>query len=517
MTHALSRKRAAVSAAAFALLTLSGCMSEMPRQLPTEVAAPQTTYPPSFIPVLLNPRVTERSAAVSNRVKYHDKGAKPSRVKLGAVAIEMRALLGSDGLTLVEATTGSFDGVEGVNIIEKVQLKALTANSSPFNDRPATTEWTHTVPGLIAGDRLQLQANVKGAGAGRMEVINITTTVVRRPDLSVLSVDGAAQAHTGDPVTFFAQVAELNGEMGARANCVLRINGTPVDQATGIWVDAGGLVTCQFSYVFAATGTYAVTVTAADVSPLDWDPANNGAGTSVTVVTPGTPIAFGQLTVEDAAYTYLNTSTRTGSYPLDARSGGSEMWSKVTVFGTATTPVPAPMQRVAAKVTSGTTTIFETSLTNQTSYSYVSGGANVECSDYNYNGETAQSCTTTYPSDGSGSTWFSYGHQSGTVTFYGQTLYCNTFGCNTFTNNGSRLTGWGERYGLTAGSTVRVQMSFFDATGLAHTIDRSTTLQDFSGPVNFDRSSCAPYWDGLGDVCARQTSSGSKWRGMTTW
>ena len=517
MTYVLSSKRAGAVAAVLAILAISGCMSEMPRQLPSEPDPYRNSpFPPSYVPVLATPRLSAQSVAMANRVRYSDQGVRVAAGRTGAASMELRALVGMDGETTIEATTGSFDGSPGLNRFEKIAMKVSTAAIGPVNEWPNAPEWSYVVEGLSAGDAVNVQANIRGEGFARVQVVSVSTVVARRPDLSVLSVSGAAQGYPGTAITFFAPVTELNGEVGARANCTLFVNDNAVDQATGIWVDAGGAVTCQFSYSFENTGTYTVAVKANSVNPGDWNLANNAASTTVTILTPGTPIAYGQVSVADESYVYENRSTRTGAYPIDAVSGGSQQRSEVSFYGTATAPVPAPITRVEAQVSTGGTTIYQSTLTQLYSYSYVSAGATVTCIDYSVAGQTAQSCTSAYP-NGTGSTWYSYAHSSGTVTYYGSTLYCNTYGCNTYTSNGSTITGWGSRYGLTAGSSVRVRLSFVDAQGEARVVDRSVLLQDLSGPVNYDNSGCYDYYDGLGQVCYRNVSSGTAWRGTTTW
>jgi hypothetical protein len=515
MTYAMKRIRSSLSI--LTLVSLAACISEMPRQLPTEPPPPRTLFTPSFVPVVATKgSVDPKSLVQSSRVKYSDLGAQPGRAQGRMASVEIRALLDKQGSTLVDMTTGTFDGRAATATIEKVTLRALTAGTLA-NARPETPEWSHSVSGLVQGDRLNAQANVRGAGESRMEVLAASTVVVRRPDVSVLAVSGAAQVTPGTPVTFFADVAELNGDLGARANCRLYVNGEPADQASAIWVDAGDIVTCQFSYSFANSGTYTVAVSAIDVAPGDWDVENNGASTMVTVVDPGTPIAYGQLTVDDANYEYLNSSNRSGAYPLVSNTGGTEKWSKVVFFGLVPQGVPVPVQRVEARVMANGTTIHEATLSELASYSYVSGGANVTCIDYFTSGQTASSCTRDYPDPArTDSTWFSYSHQSGRVTYYGQTLYCHLYGCNpTRTTQGETVYSWGAAYGLTAGSVVRLQLRFIDASGTVHQSDRSTTLINVS--ENFDVTTCAPYFDGLGEVCTRRYKSGMQLRGMTTW
>lgn len=515
MTYAMKRILSSISL--LTLVSLAACISEMPRTLPTEPPAPQTLFTPSFVPVVSTKgSVDPRSLVQSSRVKYSDQGGKPGSARGRMTALEMRALQDKQGSTLVELTSGTFDGQPATASIEKVMLRALSVGTLA-NVRPEAPEWIYTASGLMPGDQLNAQANVRGAGESRMEILDVSTRVMRRPDVSLVAVSGAAQVHPGTPITFFADVAELNGDLGARTNCRLYVNGSPADQASAVWVDAGDIVTCQFSYAFATAGTYTVAVSAIDVAPGDWDTGNNTASTTVTVVDPGTPIAYGQLTVEDANYEYLTTANRSGAYPLVSSLGGTERWSKVTFFGRVPEGVPAPIQRVEAKVSAGGTTIYESVLTELATYSYVSGGANVTCIDYFTSGQTASSCTHDYPDPARrDSTWFSYSHQSGRVTYYGQTLYCHLFGCNpTRTQQGETVYSWGQSYGLTAGSVVRLQLRFIDATGDVRQSDRSTTMLNVS--ENFDITTCAPYFDGLGEVCTRRYRSGVQLRGLTTW
>jgi hypothetical protein len=84
-------------------------------------------------------------------------------------------------------------------------------------------------------------------------------------------------------VNLVATVSEGNGDVGARADCVLYVDGVEADRARGIWVDAGDDVTCAFTHAFTSVGARRVRVEAASVSPADYDPANNAAEATVLV------------------------------------------------------------------------------------------------------------------------------------------------------------------------------------------------------------------------------------------
>ncbi len=486
----------------------------MQRPFPTqpESAGIPPYFSPGIIPISSNGAIY----AKSNRVKYRDSGLKPAKGRAGTATMEVRALLSEDGVTVIEATTGDFEGRIGTGVIEKMQLKVLNTGLKTLNEKPRDNAWLHMIQGLAPGDQIQLQAHIRGFDAARTDVVTVTTSLTRRPDIAVTGISGVAQAYSNAPVTFRATVRELNGDLGARSDCVFIVDGVQVDRAAGIWIDAGGDVSCQFSYAFTTTGTHTVAIAAANVEPSDWNALNNSSVAPITIVTAGNPITFGSLAVADEAYVYTVDQVRTGAYPIQGAYRGSQMVSYVNFYGT-TVNVVGPLRRVDARVSANGVEIYTSSLSEMSSYRYDDGFAMVDCTEYFVNGEDLQSCVSRKWEDGSSSAWFSYMQSSGAVTYYGQTLYCHTRGCDTYTRNTNRVTGWGERYGLTAGSEVRVELTFVDGDGTSNIVDRGVPLQDFSAPENYDRTTCAPYFDGLGQLCTRRTSVGTVWRGIVAW
>lgn len=503
---------------AVAALVLTSCLSEMPRPFPTQPDLP--FFVPSFVPVVTTPVATASVRGKSNRVKYSANGKKPASVRVGNLGLQFRALLAKNGVTTIEATTGVFEEQLGIDVIQRAQLRVLTAPSSdPTQAWPNAPYWAYNHMGLVRGDELYLQANVKGSGVSKTEVMRVVDTVMLRPDIEVVSLDAAPTATTNMPVAIFATVAESNGDVAARANCVLSVNGEVMDQATAIWVAAGDVVTCQFVYVFTVEGTYSISVSANNVSPGDWDDANNSKSREVTIVSPGTPIGHGQIDAFEEAYEYQTTTTRTGAYPIEGLNGGTQYVSKLTFFGKAVEPSPAPVQRVDARFSVGSRVLFESSISQFQTFQYVSGGAQVVCASYNLNQHDVMSCTSTFP-NGTGKTEMSYNRSSGTVTYYGQTLWCNLQGCNTFGGpwSGGDAPGTGERYGLLAGDQLRVELTYVDAAGTARVVDRLVTMNDQSGQVTEDWTWCDPnHYENLGTVCTRYQSSGLFLQGKTTW
>lgn len=220
---------------------------------------------------------------VSNSVKYRD-AAPYKRAANGDASIQTRALLGSDGVTTIEITTGQLDVANSAKaVLEKVQLKVSGKNgwTKNYNNTNGTGTFVLPVTGLTRGTTIQIHANVRGTSSRNMQVLQVTDTVRLRPDLQVSAVTVPANVTAGVPVTISASVRELNGDTGARATCSLSVNGKQLDTATNIWVDAGDSVQCLFNTSFAA-GTNNVTVTAGNVVPGDWDLRNNSASVSVT-------------------------------------------------------------------------------------------------------------------------------------------------------------------------------------------------------------------------------------------
>ncbi|MFL5537387.1 MAG: hypothetical protein ACJ8J0_00250, partial [Longimicrobiaceae bacterium] len=226
-----------------------------------------------------------RPAFVRNAVKYRERGAKPATGRSGTSTLAARALLGKDGVTELEVTTGAFDPPSAPRPLTRVQVKQLDSGgrllrtlnyANPGGGGTASFRY----PGLPRGAALQVQGHV--TEGKRTDVVTVTGTIQRRPDLRV-RLEAPQQARPGFPVNLVATVSEGNGDVGARADCVLYVGGAEADRARGIWVDAGDAVACSFTHVFASVGAAQVRVEAANVSPGDFDPSNNAAEATVQV------------------------------------------------------------------------------------------------------------------------------------------------------------------------------------------------------------------------------------------
>ncbi|HEX8253953.1 MAG TPA: hypothetical protein VF846_12470 [Thermoanaerobaculia bacterium] len=249
------------------------------------------------------------SDLIPNRVKYRDSGIPVATGRSGSAAIAARALLSRDGSTDLELTTGDFDGRAAIGTISGVQLKIGTAtrnynnlqNSGALSLRLGDTLGRHAP--------LQVQSLVRGIDGARTDVVTVNEIVKLRPDVVAAALDAPARAFLGAPLTITAIAAERNGDSGARANCVLSVDGVEVDRANSIWIDAGDSVTCRFEHTFTAAGDKLVEARLDDVAPGDWNDANNRLTQTVSVVAPSAMPEFRAFAIEESYERYQKFDT----------------------------------------------------------------------------------------------------------------------------------------------------------------------------------------------------------------
>jgi hypothetical protein len=230
------------------------------------------------------PLLAQRASDLTpNTVKYKDEGLKNATGRSGSASIEARALLGSDGVTDVEVTTASFEATTAPGRIEKVQVKANadtddadTRNFTNLGDSGFATVRLDTLP-LARRQPVRIFTNVSGIDPSRTDVVTVDEIVKMRPDLSIESAFFPSQVIANHPAGFLAVIRERNGDVGARADCVLHVDGAVVDRATGIWVDAQDSVMCMMAYPLSTTGMHQLQITIENVRPGDWNPSNNAS------------------------------------------------------------------------------------------------------------------------------------------------------------------------------------------------------------------------------------------------
>jgi len=255
-----------------------------------------------------------------NTQKYSDAGAKPVGGRSGSASLQARAMLAEDGGVLIEASTGSLDGGTAPGQIRKMQMKIVSPSGKPTSTQnfqgSSGGYWSTSVARLGAGSTVQLQANVGGIDGNRNDVVTVMVPVKRRPDVAVNGVAAPARALAGVPMNVVASVSERNGDVGARASCMLSIDGQLADQARGIWIDAGQTVSCAFQAKIATVGSHKVNVYVTGISPADWNSKDNSASTSVEVLSPETALGYSaSFSASDASsYYHQKNSSTDGSY-----------------------------------------------------------------------------------------------------------------------------------------------------------------------------------------------------------
>lgn len=450
----------------FAVAVLGACTADIP--------TPTSPAQLSKVTGSWASNAAQKKSGIPNALKYRDSGVKPGTGRAGSATLEVQAMIGRDGSAVVEASTGSLEAGTTNGAITKVQLK--TTGTRNFDGLVNNGYWSGAVPGLESGQRVQVQATVRGADPKRTSVVTATATTARRPDVTVRSVTAAANVPPHTPVMITGVVSELNGDVGARANCVLSINGLDVDQATGIWVDAAETVSCMFSYSFAVPGTYDVRVTASGVAPGDWDTANNTASSSVRVVGDASPVSRSWVETNELRYAKTEWSTTTNPSTSEETSTTNEYnYSTAKVYGFDDLWVPGPILAVDMKVIVNGVTTLVTSMNNAHTYGDDDGvSQKYYCSQFQLDGRWATVCSNDYYGAQPPRTYYEAQVASGSVTYFAQNTYCDMGLCNTYTNNSATNYFDGHTLGFDPGATVRMVATFWDASGQGHELAATT-------------------------------------------
>lgn len=226
---------------------------------------------------------------VSNAVRYRDTGAQPATGRSGSASLSVQAVIDGAGVTHIEVVSGTVaEPGTGAGTLGNVQLKVFVSDSADdalvtHFRQVGSGRFNYQVMGPVRGTALQVQAGVGGIDGARTDMVTVRDTVVRAPDLRVTGF-GPSNVHAGSPVIIAAFINEQNGDVGARADCVLYVDGAVADRANGIWVNAYDGVSCMFTQTFATPGQHQVEIRLENVSPVDYNPSNNQETKTVTVV-----------------------------------------------------------------------------------------------------------------------------------------------------------------------------------------------------------------------------------------
>jgi hypothetical protein len=318
-----TRKIAAGAASAALALLASAC-------------ADQLTTPAARLPVA--PAFTTSASQptlISNAVRYRDTGGRPARGRAGSAAVDAFALLGRDGVTEVELSARAADPANpATGTITRALTKVYAGNGTVGLVHSVNGGQPVRLPALPRGTRIDVQANVTGIDPHRTDVVSVSQTVRLRPDLEVTTAMVADSVATGTPVVVTGLIRELNGDVGANATCVLLLDGQPVDQARGIWVDAGDIVNCIFTLPALDAGTHELTLRLDGVAPADWDNANNSTTQTVVAYDRAAPYwAGGNALVESfTSRTFFHTREWNWGIGSEHREERTEAGTRQSVY-----------------------------------------------------------------------------------------------------------------------------------------------------------------------------------------
>lgn len=244
-------------------------------------------------------------------VPYSNTSRPNATGRAGRATLVARALFGSDGVTTLEVATGALDPAgPHTGRIARLQIKAFDDGGLGFarSTDVGAGYWIGGIDGVGWGSTLRIQGTIRGADRNRTGVVTLTETVKLRPDLEAV-MQAPPEGALGEGVPITGIVRELNGDVGARADCVLYVDGSEVARAPGIWVDASGTVSCAFLPTFDAPGAHALTFAVESVDPGDWDTGNNTATATIDIGNTIDVELHGRMTAYDrqGAHMWANT------------------------------------------------------------------------------------------------------------------------------------------------------------------------------------------------------------------
>lgn len=440
-----------------------------------------------------------------NSAKYRVASPPAATGRAGNATLAARALLNKDGSTDVDITTGQLDSsATAPGNISKAQIKTYNGAgdvqwTKNYNSLTSGGTLHYNFADLHHGQPIQVQTNVDKIDK-RTDVVTVTGNVKLRPDLAVRSLTAPARAKLGSHVDITAVVQELNADVGATGDCKLLVDGTQVDQALGIYVDAHGTVSCAFNYQFNSVGTHALQVTVDGVVPADYDTSNNSQTGSIEI--------FDDPTVTYNArawsWTYTWNNHDESHYPLgDGTYASSPDWSNDYVGtqhdsgqwlqGWSPTLAQFPLQSVSVTVTSdGTPTTLALNNSSTSSWGDSSYGSTCE---YHWNAsgyEAAQFCSYTW--NGSTESYMWEQRSGGDVTYHSQGYdYRYYYYWYYYDYSWNYDTSYTYGDALPIGTNIDIAATWVDAAGTSFAPHATFATQPFSSS-NVQAFACYSDW-----------------------
>jgi hypothetical protein len=195
----------------------------------------------------------------------------------------LQALTAGDGTELTIRITPATDQCSTPQLLKKVQLKTYSiagALVDVLNQKDVAAPGgvaTIVLPPLERGQEVDAKVLVQTGETVHTEVLPGPTKVFLRPDLAVTRVLAPRSALTGRSFAVEADIAELNGDVGAGATATLLVNGKPEATREQV-VPAGGHWAPRFEVALADPGSARLEVTVTGASPRESNVSNNAAG-----------------------------------------------------------------------------------------------------------------------------------------------------------------------------------------------------------------------------------------------
>ena len=235
-------------------------------------------------------------------------------------SLSASAVLAKDGTTQLKLKVTSNDATYAVpSAIKQLQLKSFAAtgdllftkNVSDVPTPGGATTLTRT--DLKAGQPIKLQALAQTGSTKNTQVLETTTVVLKQPDLTVTNASGPAQVAPNAPVSIMADIAELNGDLGASGTVTLSEGATVLDHMA-VSVAAGQHTGVGLATALSTPGTHTLTVSIGGVTPTEWDTTNNSATVTVEVIQSGQTLHYSANYWNNRDYTSNFDSDGSGYY-----------------------------------------------------------------------------------------------------------------------------------------------------------------------------------------------------------
>jgi hypothetical protein len=353
---------------------------------------------------------------------------------------------------------------------------------------------------LHHSQQVQLQGNITNIDKNRTDVVTVVDTAKLRPDLSVTKLTFPGSATINTPVNIVAVVSELNHDAGATTTVDLSIDGTVVDSAKNVWVDAGGVVSVSFTQTFTTTGGHTIEVSADNVVPSDYDTSNNSASGTITITQNNLAIQgyfYDESRQYSEGYEWKYTYNGAPFYDVQDITSYNEAYQYVYLnfTGTNVPQVQLPVNFTVVESMDGTAELTQ---------SGIMGG--FSASGFTWAEGTVNSGWLYLFSNGTVTSGY-YNRNAGDVTYFSSGYQC-TWGMATGPDNGSGYPtcqpqdyySWNSssqgNYGtrIPLGSAYQIALTFTGGDGSVYSGKGGATLnvQTYSGSYSYPTSNACP-------------------------